>query len=172
MKTLCILILSSIILVNSAQARQNNHSHDTHLDTLVEHYLEIKDALVADDLNSAKNAFNSFADEVRNNVEMNEHSMHADKHQDHHDRMLKAVATADSAQTIKTFRSAFSELSVELLTALENQNYEHPSLFVQFCPMANGGKGARWISDEEKIANPFYGKMMHSCGETVNRLGY
>lgn len=170
MKTVYTLIIASLFLIHTAQAQQESHSHDGHLDILVEHYLGMKNALVKDDLEKAKIAFNDFAQEVRSNDEMNNHQEHAAKHQNHHGMMLNALASADSSQTIEDFRDAFVDVSKELLTALENQNYEHPSLFVQFCPMANNGDGAKWISDEEKIANPFYGQMMHKCGETVTKI--
>ncbi|MBO6793132.1 MAG: DUF3347 domain-containing protein [Balneolaceae bacterium] len=170
MKTLYILFFTSLFAIQSANAQHESHSHNKHLDVLVEHYLVMKSALVQDEFDQAKTAFTKFAKEVRNNDEMNNHQEHAAKHQNHHGMMLTAVSKADSAETIADFRVVFADLSKELLTALENQNYEHPSLYVQFCPMANNGKGAKWISNEEKIANPFYGQMMHKCGETVEKI--
>lgn len=148
------------------------HSHNNHLDILVEHYLVMKNALVADNFDKANTAFTAFTEEVRNNTEMNDHQEHATEHQNHHGMMLSAVASAESSETLESFRDAFVKISKELLTALENQNYQHPSLFVQFCPMANDGEGAKWISDEEKIANPFYGQTMHNCGETVAKIDF
>lgn len=172
MKIIYTFILAALFVVNSVQAQQNTHSHTSHLDVLVEHYLHMKNALVADDYEKAKKALPKFSEEVRTNNEMNDHQEHAAKHQQHHGMMLKAVAAADSAKSIEEFRDAFVGISKELLTTLENQNYEHPSLFVQFCPMANDGEGAKWISNEEKIANPFYGQMMHKCGETVTKVEF
>ena len=37
--------------------------------------------------------------------------------------------------------------------------------YYQFCPMADNNKGAYWLSKEETILNPYFGKAMHSCGE-------
>lgn len=37
--------------------------------------------------------------------------------------------------------------------------------FVHFCPMAASNKGAYWLSKEENVINPYYGKAMLSCGE-------
>ena len=170
MKTISVLFFTTIFAIQTANAQQKSHSHTEHLDVLIEHYLVMKNALVQDNFEKAKSASHKFAEEVRNNGEMNNHQDHAAKHQNHHGMMLAAVSMADSAETIEAFRSAFVNISKELLTALENQNYKHPSLFVQFCPMANNGDGANWISDEEEIANPFYGQMMHKCGETVTKI--
>ena len=33
-----------------------------------------------------------------------------------------------------------------------------------FCPMANDGKGAIWISEPQDIKNPYLGKAMPTCG--------
>ena len=37
-------------------------------------------------------------------------------------------------------------------------------LYQDFCPMANDGKGAIWISEVKEIKNPYYGAEMLSCG--------
>jgi len=41
------------------------------------------------------------------------------------------------------------------------------TVYYQFCPMANDGKGANWLSKESAIKNPYYGSKMLSCGKTV-----
>jgi len=37
-------------------------------------------------------------------------------------------------------------------------------VYLQFCPMANGGKGASWLSKDEEIRNPYFGSRMLKCG--------
>lgn len=41
------------------------------------------------------------------------------------------------------------------------------TVYYQFCPMANDGKGANWLSKESAIKNPYYGSQMLSCGKVV-----
>ena len=46
------------------------------------------------------------------------------------------------------------------------------TVYYQFCPMANDGKGANWLSKESAIKNPYYGSQMLTCGkiiETINQ---
>jgi hypothetical protein len=43
-------------------------------------------------------------------------------------------------------------------------------IYYQFCPMENDGKGAKWISKDETIKNPYYGSQMLSCGKTVETI--
>ena len=44
------------------------------------------------------------------------------------------------------------------------------TVYYQFCPMANDGKGANWLSKESVIKNPYYGSQMLSCGKTVETI--
>ena len=44
------------------------------------------------------------------------------------------------------------------------------TIYYQFCPMANDGKGANWLSKESAIKNPYYGSQMLSCGSTVETI--
>jgi hypothetical protein len=37
---------------------------------------------------------------------------------------------------------------------LKVAKYEMP-VYVQFCPMANDGEGANWLSKENAVKNPF-----------------
>lgn len=46
------------------------------------------------------------------------------------------------------------------------------TIYYQFCPMANSGKGANWLSRDETIANPYYGSQMLRCGSTVETLSH
>lgn len=43
-------------------------------------------------------------------------------------------------------------------------------VYLQHCPMFNGGKGADWLSKESTIKNPYYGSKMLSCGKTLGTM--
>ena len=43
-------------------------------------------------------------------------------------------------------------------------------VYYQFCPMANGGKGANWLSKENAVKNPYYGAQMMTCGKVVETI--
>jgi len=49
--------------------------------------------------------------------------------------------------------------------AKEYKLSENP-VYVQYCPMADSS----WLSDESKIANPYYGKSMLTCGNVKSTL--
>jgi len=66
-------------------------------------------------------------------------------------------------------RQYFSSLSKNLYEVMKISRQETPTYY-QFCPMANDGKGANWLSKEETIKNPYYGSQMLSCGKTVETI--
>jgi len=46
------------------------------------------------------------------------------------------------------------------------------TVYYDYCPMANNGKGANWLSLEKPIINPYFGKQMLTCGnvqETITK---
>ena len=63
-------------------------------------------------------------------------------------------------------RDYFMSLSKNMYTLMKVSKYEQP-VYYQFCPMANDGKGANWLSKENVVKNPYYGSQMMSCGKTV-----
>jgi len=44
------------------------------------------------------------------------------------------------------------------------------AVYLQHCPMANGGKGADWLSKDNFVRNPYYGNRMLTCGKVVETI--
>jgi hypothetical protein len=83
---------------------------------------------------------------------------------------LKEDSTIISASTdVKKQRDSFDTLSENIYQLIKISKAETPVYF-QHCPMANDGKGANWLSKEEKIKNPYYDSMMMSCGKVVETI--
>ncbi|MCC9071311.1 DUF3347 domain-containing protein [Flavobacterium sp. F-65] len=66
-------------------------------------------------------------------------------------------------------RDHFNTLSKSVY-ALLKASKTGETTYYQFCPMANNGKGANWLSKENTIKNPYYGSKMLSCGSTVETI--
>jgi len=141
------------------------------LATVYSNYLAIKDALVSDDATSAAVKANAFITSL-NKVDMkllssNESHMLwmplLDK--------LKIAANAITKESeITKQRSQFITLSNNMITAVQGFGVQK-TVFKQFCPMANNDNGAFWLSNEEQVANPYFGNMMLKCGsveQTIN----
>ncbi|MDX1585464.1 MAG: DUF3347 domain-containing protein, partial [Balneolaceae bacterium] len=146
------------------------HRHSAHLDDLLNHYHNIKEALANDRLEEAKAHLADFKNEVTNAEEMSDHPRHETMHDEHHQAMISAVEIASRASNIDEFRQAFSGISEHLAMAVQNQEYEGQTLFLQYCPMAIDGKGATWLSTTREIQNPYMGQKMPGCGETKSEL--
>jgi Cu(I)/Ag(I) efflux system membrane fusion protein len=43
-------------------------------------------------------------------------------------------------------------------------------MYYQYCPMAEEGKGAYWLSEQPQIKNPYMGKKMLTCGSTKETI--
>lgn len=66
-------------------------------------------------------------------------------------------------------RDHFMSLSKNMYELIKVTKQDAP-VYYQFCPMANGGKGANWLSMENAVKNPYYGSQMLSCGKTVETI--
>ena len=44
------------------------------------------------------------------------------------------------------------------------------TLYQDFCPMANRGKGAIWLSETKEIKNPYFGSKMMTCGKMQKQI--
>jgi len=44
------------------------------------------------------------------------------------------------------------------------------SLYHDYCPMYNDGKGALWLSETKAINNPYFGKEMPHCGNVEEMI--
>lgn len=66
-------------------------------------------------------------------------------------------------------REHFVSLSKNMYEVMKVFKADVP-VYYQHCPMANDGKGADWLSLEEKISNPYMGKQMPTCGKTIETI--
>ena len=75
-----------------------------------------------------------------------------------------AVSSILKTTAIKEQRNHFKQVSASLIEALQVFGVNE-KVFIAFCPMADGDKGAYWLSREEKVINPYFGNKMLTCGE-------
>jgi len=80
-----------------------------------------------------------------------------------------ALVSVKNARSIDEQRKAFINLSEEVARAAKAFGGGE-QLYLLFCPMANEDKGAYWINDLQKVANPYFGEMMLNCGSLVGNI--
>lgn len=164
--------------ITKAETAHKEHSgHDMavgqqtqgQLKPIFDNYFEVKDALVKTDGKLASEKAKALVKTI-NAVKMND--LKAEEHAIWMKVMndLKEDAEHISETTdAKHQRDHFITLSKSIYALLKVSKYEIP-VYYQFCPMANDGKGANWLSKEDAVKNPYYGSQMLTCGKTVETI--
>ena len=78
----------------------------------------------------------------------------------------KIIASSE----VSSQRAAFVDLSDAMYSTIKMFSITGLNVYYQFCPMANEGKGANWLSLSADIKNPYFGDDMLTCGETKETL--
>jgi hypothetical protein len=134
-------------------------------------YYALKDALVADNPKLAAEKGKAMTTALRN-IETKNWTA---KQRNAYDEVAKKLDTdaehiGDNAGKIDRQREHFMTLSNNLTTLVKSLKINEEAAYSQFCPMANDGKGAFWLSKEDKVKNPYYGKKMLTCGSVKETL--
>ncbi|MDF1674711.1 MAG: DUF3347 domain-containing protein [Vicingaceae bacterium] len=140
------------------------------LSLILDSYFQLKNALVKDDAKAAAkasekllSAFNGFdmaavtEDKMQEYMEITE------------DAVENAEHISENADKIDHQREHLVNLSEDIndLIVLIGSDRK---LYQDFCPMANDGNGATWISETEEIQNPYMGSKMPTCGKIQQEL--
>jgi hypothetical protein len=161
-------ILTLVMLSFSAYA-QHDHSHasrsqekstpafkDEKVGVAYNHYIHLKDALVASNEVEAKKA----ADDLKE-------SFVALKNAQKAAGLAEQIAVASN---LTAQRKSFAVLSKEMTTIIKTSEISSGALYVEYCPMANDHEGATWLSNEKEIKNPYFGDKMLKCGSVKETL--
>jgi copper chaperone CopZ len=157
---------------HTAQGHENKTmimQQPSQLKAVFDNYFILKDALVKTD-GSTASASGAALLTALDAVEMGKL-----KTDEHTVWMKVEKALKSDAQHIKENKD--TEHQREHFMALSKNIYElikvtKPAevVYYQFCPMANDGKGANWLSKESTIKNPYYGSQMLSCGKVIETI--
>lgn len=142
------------------------------LNMVIEKYLDLKNAFVQSDVKMAKQSSTALKVSI-DNVDMK--LLKGDVHMQWMEileNMNKQIKKIESSSKIEDQRMAFSGLTAPLYKAIKTFGLMDKTVYYEFCPMANNGKGAYWISESETIKNPYYGEAMLTCGESKETLKY
>jgi hypothetical protein len=136
-------VLNAYLGLKDALVATNNEQANISATTLV----KALSAVITADLNTATN--NTWS-KVSNDV-------------------INAAKLIQASNDISVQRDQFVTLSSYMYLLIKDAKNDVP-VYYQFCPMANKGKGANWLSLENKVKNPYYGSRMLSCGKVVETL--
>ncbi len=157
------------------QTMQNDNTMDGTQKTskataILNNYLQLKNALVADDSEKAatagKKLFDAFSQFDSSSIaeaqkqEITEIIDDAREHAEH---------ISENSGKMEHQREHFEMLSkdVEDLIAIVGTDRK---LYKTFCPMYNEGKGGIWLSETKEIKNPYFGSKMMTCGSIQKEI--
>jgi hypothetical protein len=81
--------------------------------------------------------------------------------------LLEQIATETD---IEKQREHFSNVSNAMYKVVKAYGLGGITAYYEFCPMAFNDKGAYWLSESEKIRNPYFGDKMLTCGSVEETL--
>lgn len=140
------------------------------LEKLVNQYLQLKNALVADNFAEASKQAKSLKEAVsKTNMSLFTGDSH-NKWMAYEKRLQKQLELFLQTKKIDESRTVFIELSHTFIELVTDFGPFEKALFVQRCPMANQNQGAEWLSFSQEIENPYYGASMLGCGEVIKKL--
>ncbi len=149
--------------------KQEEKQSKNQLETVFDNYFALKDALVKTDGTTASTAAKALFGAI-NAVKMDKlpTNVHIVWMKVLNDLQEEAKTIANTKEVEKQ-RNGFIQLSKNMYALMKVSKTETPAYY-QFCPMANNGKGANWLSKENTVKNPYYGSQMMSCGKTVETI--
>ena len=134
-------------------------------------YLQLKNALAKDNGKDAAAAGNAIVATLAtvdmkslSKVQMKSYMDIAD------DLKENAEHIGANAGKIDHQREHFEMLSKDITDLIKTFGNGGHTLYKDFCPMANDGKGALWISELKEIKNPYLGKAMPTCGSVKQTI--
>jgi Cu(I)/Ag(I) efflux system membrane fusion protein len=150
---------------NNNERLKVSKSFQNKLNNVFNDYINLKDALVKDDSNTAIKESKKLLENL-SKIEMKQiNAKESHKRWMSLAKEIKSAAISITNSTkIKEQRMTFKNLSIHLTTSIEVFGINR-KVYHQFCPMADNNKGAYWLSIEEKVINPYFGDAMLTCGE-------
>tara|TARA_R110000868_G_scaffold382863_1_gene649524 strand:+ start:7033 stop:8811 length:1779 start_codon:yes stop_codon:yes gene_type:complete len=127
-------------------------------------YIIMKDAFVGSNVTQIASSANEASDSFRK-LNIKNLAQMEKAHVEKIIEMFDAIANNNNLEKQRAYLVVLNENIVALA-----MNIKSPlrTLYVQQCPMANSNKGAKWLSVDKEIKNPYYGDAMLTCGSVIS----
>ena len=153
---------------NQDGSKQMANAGSNASDAIIDNYLKIKNALVADNQVKAAEAGGNL---VADFDDFDKASYSSEEQQELTDIIEDAKEHAEhiSESPMEHQREHFDILSKDVIDMIAITGTDK-KLYQDFCPMYNDNKGAQWLSASKEIKNPYYGSKMMGCGEVQKEI--
>lgn len=151
------------LMGDASKAMSFGHDFEQEFTAVISVYIQLKDALVASDAAQSQDRAAKLV------AEMNalKGAMLNTPIKNHIQKITDGAKAISETSDIKKQREQFKPLSESMVVVASNfDDLDYP-IYVQFCPMADGNKGAPWLSLQDQVRNPYFGDMMLTCGSVT-----
>ena len=159
-----------IVAIIATSFVQQTFAHDhSPIGEVLEAYINLKNALVANDAKTASASAKTMLAEI-GKVQTDKMSSEQKTVWTKYMKKLSYDATHISeVAELDHDREHFTSLSKNMY-AVVKAFPTATATYYQFCPMANENKGAYWLSEQKEIHNPYYGNKMNGCPSTKETI--
>jgi len=158
--------LAIILFVTIGQSQAKPVDVKASINAVLKSYLDIKNALAADNSKAANEAAKNFTTSLKavspgqmDDKQKAVWQQYAEKLRFDGDHISESTDIAHQ-------REHFGSLSTNMFTVLKAFKTNDMALYQQYCPMAK----KYWVSESSTIKNPYLGKSMPDCGVTKATL--
>lgn len=148
----------------------NTPSSTNKFGPIITKYIQLKNALTADDGKGAADAARSLGNVLKS---VDKSGLKPDELKNYEDiesdMQEHAEHIAANAANITHQREHFVTLSKDVYDVAKAFGAGQ-TLYHDFCPMYDNNKGAYWLSETKDIKNPYLGTKMSTCGEVREEL--
>ena len=143
-------------LIQQSFAQDSTKIQPSHL---LHSYLDIKNALVEGNANTASTKAEEFV-KTLNGIDpkvINETTR---------DALLKDASHISKTKDIAHQREHFATFSTNMYALAKSGKLSEQPVYYDYCPM----KKVYWLSSDKAIKNPYYGNAMLTCGKVVETI--
>lgn len=159
--------------MNGQQPTEADHTgmmKNASMNTVMNAYFQVKNALAGDDAKAAATAANEVASAIGNiditGFNEEQKKMYEDVKAD---IIEHGEHISNNGNKIAHQREHFEMISKDLYDLVKVTG-TNKTIYYTHCPMYNNNKGANWLSEVKEISNPYLGKEMPDCGTIKEEL--
>ncbi|MDO3644183.1 DUF3347 domain-containing protein [Mucilaginibacter sp. L3T2-6] len=162
LKALCLILIMALIIPSARASRLAGNP----IDKIVTAYLDVKNALVNGDGNTASAKAKDLVNALSANTAAELSADQQKTFAKFRDKLLFDARHISSVNIVDHQREHFENLSANMYDALKALKLNTTTLYEQYCPM----KKAYWLSETQQIKNPYFGSQMLTCGKVTATL--
>lgn len=147
---------SATIKVDSGKAVASRVADTSNTADVFNTYITLKDQFLKSDVNAIKSTASLLENKLAGIKGCTETAT-----------LAHGIATSDD---IKAQRNIFLILSKDIITLVKGAKFKTAPIYVDYCPMADDGKGGYWLSLNKTIENPYFPEHMKECGQVKEQI--